>query len=209
MGEAIAWDNRLEVTDDGRGLVKDAGVVLLRKTAGVTGLTTRIAQAFGPGRPERMDRGTVPVSAAAAIAAGARNLSQVERLLAHHGGTFGACGSDSTLWRALDSVDDRRLRRLQTARRRARKTAWRQIAARPGGFPWLTIGGKHLDRVDRRGPGCHARGLPLGQAERCWHLQRRLRGAPARGLGREHARDPRHPPAPGERRVGATRSRTV
>jgi hypothetical protein len=131
---------------DGKGLVKDAGVVLLRKTADVTGLTGHLADAFGPGQAERIDRGVVLVSAAAAIAAGARNLSQVERMLAHHTGTFGVTGSDSTLWRALDSVDDQRLRRLQTARRRARKTAWRQIAARPGGFPWLRIGGKTLHK---------------------------------------------------------------
>jgi hypothetical protein len=146
VGEGIGWDSRLQVTADGKGLVKDAGLVLLRKTADVTGLTARIAEAFGPGRVERICRGTVLVSAAVAIAGGARNLSQVERALAHHAGTFGATGSDSTLWRALDSIDDRRLRRLQTARRRARKAAWRQLTARPGGFPWLTIGGKRLDK---------------------------------------------------------------
>lgn len=144
MVEGIGWDNRLEVTADGRGLVKDAGIVLLRKTADVVGLTGHIAAAFGPGRPERICRGTVLVSAAAAIAAGARNLSQIERMLAGHAGTFGVCGSDSTLWRTLDSVDERRLRRLRVAHRRARKKAWQLLEQRPGGFPWLTIGGKTL-----------------------------------------------------------------
>jgi hypothetical protein len=146
VDEGIGWDSRLQVTADGKGLIKDAGLVLLRKTADVRGLTDRLAEAFGPGRVERIDRGVVLASAAVAIAAGARNLSAVERVLAHHGGTFGVTGSDSTLWRALDSVDDRRLRRLQSARRRARKTARRQIAKRPGGFPWLTIGARHLDK---------------------------------------------------------------
>ena len=146
MVEGIGWDSRLQVTADGKGLVKDTGIVLLRKTADATGLTRHVAEAFGPGRAERLDRGVVLVSAATAIAAGARNLSQVERLLAHHAATFGTTGSESTLWRSLDSVDERRLRRLQAARRRARKTAWRHIAARPGGFPWLTIGGKRLEK---------------------------------------------------------------
>ncbi|MBL0888955.1 transposase, partial [Myceligenerans indicum] len=144
MGNTTAWDARFEVTADGKGLVKDAGLVLLRKTADVVGLTEQIAVAFGPGRVERICRGTVLASAAAAIAVGARNLSQIERLLAGHDGTLGACGSDTTLWRTLASVDDRRLARLRTALRRTRKKAWQLIAGRPVGFPWLTIGGKTL-----------------------------------------------------------------
>lgn len=73
----------MEVTDDGKGLVKDAGVVLLRKTADVVGLAAPVAVAFGPGRIERICRGTVLASAAAALAAEARNVSHFERLLAH------------------------------------------------------------------------------------------------------------------------------
>lgn len=37
------WDTRFEVMADGRGLVKDAGIALLRKTADVVGLTAQIA----------------------------------------------------------------------------------------------------------------------------------------------------------------------
>lgn len=71
------------------GLVKDAGVVLLRKTADVVGLTRRIGEVFGPG--------------------------WVERMLAHHAGTFGSFGSGSTLWRTLDSIYERALQRLSRA----------------------------------------------------------------------------------------------
>ncbi|MFJ3404139.1 IS1380 family transposase [Promicromonospora sp. NPDC090134] len=152
----------MELTADGKGLVANAGVVLLRKTADVVGLTGRIAQVFGPGRVERICRGAVLVGAASAIAVGARNLSQVERMLAHHAGTFGSCGSDSTLWRTLDSIDERALKRLSRARARSRRTVWRMLAARPGGFPWLQIGGKRLHGwvvvdLDATVVGCHSR----------------------------------------------------
>lgn len=162
MGETTAWDARLELTGDGKGLVANAGVVLLRKTADTVGLTARIGEVFGPGRVERICRGAVLVGAASAIAAGARNLSQVERILAHHTGTFGSCGSDSTLWRTLDSVDERVLKRLSRARARSRRTLWRMLAARPGGFPWLQVGGKRLEGwvvvdLDATIVGCHSR----------------------------------------------------
>jgi hypothetical protein len=156
------WDARFEVTADGRGLVKDAGVVLLRKTADAVGLTGRIGEVFGPGRIERICRGAVLVGAASAIAAGARNLSQVERMLAGHAGTFGSCGSDSTLWRTLDSIDERVVKRLSRARARSRRTLWRMLTARPGGFPWLHVGGKRLHGwvvvdLDATIVGCHSR----------------------------------------------------
>lgn len=162
MGETTAWDARLELTADGKGLVANAGVVLLRKTADAVGLTARISEVFGPGRVERICRGAVLVGAASAIAAGARNLSQVERMLAGHAGTFGSCGSDSTLWRTLDSIDERVLRRLSRARARSRRTLWRMLAARPGGFPWLRVGGKRLEGwvvvdLDATIVGCHSR----------------------------------------------------
>ena len=162
MGETTAWDARLELTGDGKGLAANAGVVLLRETADVVGLTGRIDEVFGPGRVERICRGTVLVGAASAIAAGARNLSQVERMLAGHAGTFSSCGSDSTLWRTLDSIDERCLKRLSTARARSRRTLWRMLTARPGGFPWLRVGGKRLDKsvvvdLDATIVGCHSR----------------------------------------------------
>ncbi|WP_454854040.1 transposase [Promicromonospora soli] len=152
----------MELTGDGKGLVANAGVVLLRKTADVVGLTARIGEVFGPGRVERICRGAVLVGAASAIAAGARNLSQVERMLAGHAGTFGSCGSDSTLWRTLDSIDERAIKRLARARARSRRTLWRMLAARPGGFPWLRVGGKRLDGwvvldLDATIVGCHSR----------------------------------------------------
>ena len=64
MGETAAWDARLELTADGKGLVANAGVVLLRKTADAVGLTARLAEVFGPGRVERICRGAVLVGAA-------------------------------------------------------------------------------------------------------------------------------------------------
>ena len=40
MRKTISWDTGLEVVGDGRGLVANAGLVLARKMADMTGLTS-------------------------------------------------------------------------------------------------------------------------------------------------------------------------
>jgi hypothetical protein len=139
-----AWDRGLEVTADGRGLIGHAGAVLLRRLADRVGLTAALGAVFAVGGPGWIDRGVVLAQTAVAIACGARNVADVERLGRHHGGLFGTTGSDSTIGRTLAAFDDVLLARLARARARVRAVVWTLLGLRPGGFPWLTIAGKHV-----------------------------------------------------------------
>jgi hypothetical protein len=77
------WDHALKVTAEGTGLVGHAGAVLLRKAADQAGLTTQLSAALRKkGTSPLLDRGTVLVSLAAAIALGATSMSDIA-LLAH------------------------------------------------------------------------------------------------------------------------------
>ena len=138
------WARGLKVGAGGKGLVGHAGVVLLRHLADRVGLTAALAGCFIGGGPGWLCRGTVLAQTACAIVAGAVNLSDVERLAAHHHGLFGATGSDSTIRRTLEEIDDVVIARLARARARARARVWTLLCLRPGGFPWLTVAGKHL-----------------------------------------------------------------
>jgi hypothetical protein len=65
------WDHALKVTATGKGLVGHAGAILLRKAADATGLTSLLSGALEQkGRPRLLDRGTILVQMAAAIALG-------------------------------------------------------------------------------------------------------------------------------------------
>ncbi|WP_311137205.1 IS1380 family transposase [Streptomyces sp. I6] len=83
---------------------------------------------------------------AVAIVLGAANLSDAEQLQAHHQGLFGATVSDSTTRRTLAAMDEEVLARIARVRARVRRHVWSLLHLRPGGFPWLTIAGKHLHR---------------------------------------------------------------
>ena len=68
------WDHALKVTATGEGLVGHAGAILLRKAADVTGLTSLLSGALEEkGKSPLLDRGTVLVLTAAAIALGVRH----------------------------------------------------------------------------------------------------------------------------------------
>jgi hypothetical protein len=95
------------------------------------GLTAKIARVLGLRRADRLCRAVVQVGAASAIACG-RGTCPAERLLAHHTDTFGTCGSDSTLWRVLDFMDEAPLRRTSRALGETRRTVW-----------WLLTGATH------------------------------------------------------------------
>lgn len=138
------WARGLKVGAGAKGLVGHAGVVLLRHLGDRVGLTAALAGCFTGGGPGWLCRGTVLTQTACAIVAGAVNLSDVERLAAHHHGLFGATGSDSTIRRTLEEIDDVVIARLARARARVRAHVWTLLALRPGGFPWLTVAGKHL-----------------------------------------------------------------
>ncbi|SCE13067.1 hypothetical protein GA0115238_156015, partial [Streptomyces sp. di50b] len=68
MSERTGWDRRLSVVADGKGLVGQAGAVLLRKLADRTGLTAALAGVLpsGSGSGWR-DRAAVVVQLAVAI----------------------------------------------------------------------------------------------------------------------------------------------
>ncbi|SCE53872.1 Transposase DDE domain group 1, partial [Streptomyces sp. di188] len=147
MSERTGWDRRLSVVADGKGLVGQAGAVLLRKLADRTGLTAALAGVLpsGSGSGWR-DRAAVVVQLAVAIVLGAVSLSDAERLQAHHQGLFGPAVSDSTMRRTLQAVDEQVLAKIAAVRARVRRHVWSQLALRPGGFRWLTVAGKVLHR---------------------------------------------------------------
>src|SRR6202012_831515 len=94
------WDHALTVTADATGLVGHAGAVLLRKAADQAGLTAGLSSAFRQKNASPLlDRGTVLVSMAAAIALGATSMSDIA-LLAHLAPVLGDAPSGPTIRRA-------------------------------------------------------------------------------------------------------------
>jgi DDE family transposase len=139
------WDRALKVTADGKGLVGHAGALLLRKASDQLGLTAALSAAMlKKGTSPLLDRGTVLVSLAVAIALGATSMSEIA-LLAHLSPVLGAAPSGPTVRRALDLAGaPRMLDRVARARAKAREHAWDLIEATPAGFPWLVVAGKTL-----------------------------------------------------------------
>jgi hypothetical protein len=133
------------VEADGKGLVGQAGIVLLRKAADKTGLTASLRSVFGSSAVvNALDRAEVLVYLACGIALGAANISAAERMRHHHGPLGLSGGSDSTIWRLLDRIDDRAARSIGRARAKARKAVWALLEARESGFPWVAVAGKVL-----------------------------------------------------------------
>jgi hypothetical protein len=139
------WDHALKVTADGKGLVGHAGAILLRKATDQAGLTAALSAALlKKGTSPLLDRGTVLVSMAAAIALGATSMNDIA-LLAHLAPVLGGAPSGATARRALDLAGTpAMLNRIARARARARAHAWKLIEATPAGFPWLEVAGKTL-----------------------------------------------------------------
>jgi Transposase DDE domain group 1 len=139
------WDHALKVTADGTGLVGHAGAVLLRKAADQAGLTAQLSGALRKnGTSPALDRGTVLVSLAAAIALGATSMSDIA-LLAHLAPVLGDAPSGPTVRRALDLAGTAAaLDKIARARAKARAHVWDLIEGTPAGFPWLEIAGKTL-----------------------------------------------------------------
>lgn len=145
MNDTTAWDRRLSVEPTDKNLIGHTGAVLLRRLADRTGLAHHLAQALPTSTGNRWrDRTGVLIEAAIAIVLGARNLSDVERLGAHHTPLLGAPTSDSTLWRTLAAIDQTLLEGINQARAKTRRHVWNLLALRPGGFPTLQVAGKKL-----------------------------------------------------------------
>jgi hypothetical protein len=104
------WDHALKVTATGEGLVGHAGAILLRKAADVTGLTSLLSGALEEkGKSPLLDRGTVLVLTAAAIALGATSMSDVA-LLRRLAPLMGSGPSGPTARRALEQAGAERAR---------------------------------------------------------------------------------------------------
>lgn len=139
------WDHALKITADGKGLIGNAGAILLRKAADQLGLTAQLSEAMlVKGSSPLLDRGIVLVSAAMTIALGATSMSDIA-LLAHLAPLLGTAVSGPTVRRALDLAGDKKMRdRIARARARARAQAWNLISRTERGFPWLEVAGKTL-----------------------------------------------------------------
>ncbi|GAB3808118.1 IS1380-like element ISMsm3 family transposase [Micromonospora zhanjiangensis] len=118
-------------------MVSHAGLVLLRALADRTGLTGALSRAvarrgFTPGR----DRGRVLTDLAVMIADGGEAIADID-VVRHQADVFGRVASPATCWRALDEVDDVRVRRIARARAKVRARVWslfdRLPAARAAG----------------------------------------------------------------------------
>jgi hypothetical protein len=133
------------VSADGKGLVGHAGAVLLRRLADRVGLTDALAGVLPSGTTSSWrDRATALVGLGVAIALGATNLLEAEQLQLHHGPLFGGAVSDSTLHRLLSTTDGTRRAQIAKVRQRVRRHVWTLLHLRPGGFPYLTVAGRHL-----------------------------------------------------------------
>jgi hypothetical protein len=113
--------------------VSHAGTRLLADLADVTTLTAELSEALTGvrGKRPRHAPGRVLVDLAVAIADGAEAISDIA-VLADQPALFGPVASDSTCWRLLEALDERRLAAVAGARARAREVAWAQRADTTG-----------------------------------------------------------------------------
>jgi Transposase DDE domain group 1 len=143
--KSTGWDHRLAVRADGKNLIGHAGVVLLRKVADRVGLTAALSAALPQGiGPGWRDRGMALVQLVCTIALGATNVLEAEQFQYHWRALFPRPVSDSTLWRTLEAIDGPVLARVERVRAAIRRVVWTLLALRPGGFPWIAVGGREL-----------------------------------------------------------------
>ena len=119
---------RVSVSADGRGLVSQAGAVLLWETMRVTGLGRGLSQALERWRAPRAvhDPGKIVADLAAAMALGGDCLADIA-VLREQPGLAGPVASDPVVSRlvAVLAADlPRALRAIQGARAAARERAW-------------------------------------------------------------------------------------
>ena len=141
-----SWSAGLSVTADGPGVVAHAGSVALRLLADRTGLTAELSKAmtrrsFVPVH----DRGRVLADVSVMLADGGEALADID-VLGHQAGVLGPVASPPTVWRTLDEVTPGRLKKIATARARARRHVWAQLAAGDG-IPASKVAGADLGDV--------------------------------------------------------------
>jgi hypothetical protein len=119
---------RVRAEGGGRGVVSQAGGVLLVETVRKSGLDTAIAQALAPWRRARAvhDPGKILLDVALAVAFGGDCLADVGMLRAEPA-VFGTVASDPTVSRLIDTLaagGKRTLAALRTARAEVRDRVW-------------------------------------------------------------------------------------
>lgn len=138
------------------------------------------------------------VQLAVAIVLGAKNLSEVEALQAHHHGV-GPPVSDTTTHRTLAAMDTAVLGGIARMRARVRRHVWTLLALRPGGFPLADGRRETAAPLGRHRHGCHDHHRRLQEGRRDGHLQEDLWPSSTRRVVREHLRVPGRAAAAGQR----------
>ncbi|MFJ8715100.1 IS1380 family transposase [Streptomyces violaceus] len=129
MKKRIGSYPRVRVEGGGRGVVSQAGAVLLVETARKTGLDTALSSALAPWRKQRAvhDPGKVLLDVALAVALGGDCLADVGMLRAEPA-VFGPVASDPTISRLIDTLTrggNRVLTALREARAEVREQVWK------------------------------------------------------------------------------------
>jgi hypothetical protein len=126
--KSSAGSSRVAVSGDGRGLVSQAGVVLLWETMRVTGLGRGLSAALEPWRAPRAvhDPGKIVADLAAALALGGDCLADIA-VLRGQPDLAGPVASDPVVSRLVSSLaagGPRALAAIRAARAAARERAW-------------------------------------------------------------------------------------
>ena len=122
-------------------MVAHAGSVGLRLLADRTGLTSELSQAMSRRSLSPVhDRGRVLVDVAVMLADGGETIADID-VLRHQAPVLGAVASPPTVWRTLEEVTPGRLKKIATARARARRHVWSQL---PDGVPASKVAGTDL-----------------------------------------------------------------
>ncbi|MFF9403754.1 IS1380 family transposase [Streptomyces sp. NPDC014744] len=162
MKKRIGSYPRVRVEGGGRGVVSQAGAVLLVETVRKTGLDAAISAALAPWRKQRAvhDPGKVLLDVALAVALGGDCLADVGMLRAEPA-VFGPVASDPTVSRLIDLLargGKRALTALRTARAEVREHVWKladQAAPDAGGQVIVDIDGvlviAHSEKQDAAG----------------------------------------------------------
>ena len=142
-----SWADGLELVGDDDRLVGFAGVLPLRLLAERSRLRAGLSSAMARrGFDPVYDRGQILVNLALMQVLGGEAISDFQGLQ-HLAPVIGPVASTSTVWRALSETGPLQLARVNTAVVAFQRHWWGQMAARPQGFPWLTVAGRELTGV--------------------------------------------------------------
>ncbi|GGW04031.1 hypothetical protein GCM10010264_19980 [Streptomyces globisporus] len=140
MKKRIGFYPRVRVEKGGRGVVSQAGAVLLVETIRKSGLDSAISAGLAPWRKPRAvhDPGKILLDVALTVALGGDCLADVAMLRAEPG-VFGSVASDPTVSRLIDTLASggrRTLTAIRAARAEVRDRVWKlagEVAPDVGG----------------------------------------------------------------------------